>query len=259
MQSNNPAFKNEAFAPREWGGIMSELDRPAAKPGAMSLEGTILKTGILLVLCVIGALWAANIASTLANPFGLTIGASIVGVILSLVICFVPRTAPFLAPVYAIVEGVFLGVVSKTVAERAGPQGAAMVTQAVGLTFGTFAVMLGAYATGIIKGGPTFTRILVIATLGVFLTVIASIVLSFCGVRFLDPLHGSGPVGIGFSLIVVAIAAFNLILDFQMAQNGIRNGAPKYMEWFAGFGMLVTIVWLYLEILRLLSKLNKRN
>jgi len=257
MQTNNPAFKNEAFAPREWGGIMSELDRPVARPGAMSLEGTVIKTGILLALCVIGALAAAQMS--LPNPYGLTIGASILGFILSIVICIAPRTSPFLAPVYAVVEGLFLGVVSKAVADRAGPTGSAMVTQAVGLTFGTFAVMLGCYATGIIKGGPTFTKILIIATLGVFLTVVASIILSFCGVHFLDPIHGSGPVGIGFSLIVVGLAALNLILDFQMAQNGIRNGAPKYMEWFAGFGMLVTIVWLYLEILRLLSKLNKRN
>jgi uncharacterized YccA/Bax inhibitor family protein len=161
--------------------------------------------------------------------------------------------------VYAVLEGAFLGTISLAVAERAGPQGSLLVTQAVTLTFGVFAAMLLAYGTGIIRATPMFTRIIVGATVGIALTYLAGFIMSFFGITLLGSLHGNGAVGIGFSLFVVAIAAFNLVLDFDLIEQGVRNGAEKHMEWYGAFALMTTLVWLYLEILRLLSKLKSRD
>jgi uncharacterized YccA/Bax inhibitor family protein len=111
----------------------------------------------------------------------------------------------------------------------------------------------------LLRATPLFTKMIVIGTLGVMLTYLASMVLGLFGITILSPLHGSGMIGIGFSLLVVGLAAFNLILDFDMVENGVKNGAPKHMEWYAGYALLVTLVWLYIELLRLLAKLNSRK
>lgn len=264
MRTSNPAFNNEAFAPREWGGIMKDLEqsqRLEAKPGAMSLRGTVIKTAFSLGLCIASALVAARLigSGSISNPMLLAGGGAIGGFIIAMIIAFVPRSAPFLAPVYAVLEGAFLGTISLAVAERAGPQGSLLVTQAVTLTFGVFAAMLLAYGTGIIRATPMFTRIIVGATVGIALTYLAGFIMSFFGITLLGSLHGNGAVGIGFSLFVVAIAAFNLVLDFDLIEQGVRNGAEKHMEWYGAFALMTTLVWLYLEILRLLSKLKSRD
>jgi uncharacterized YccA/Bax inhibitor family protein len=130
--------------------------------------------------------------------------------------------------------------------------------EAVELTFGTLAALLAAYASGLIKATENFKLGIVAATGGILLVYMASFVLGFFGIS-IPLIHNSGPIGIGFSVFVVVIAALNLVLDFDFIENGVRQGAPKYMEWYGGFGLLVTLVWLYLEILRLLSKLRSRD
>jgi uncharacterized YccA/Bax inhibitor family protein len=264
MRTSNPAFNNEAFAPREWGGIMKDLEaskRLEAQPGAMSLGGTVIKTAFSLGLCIASALIAARMVSngSVANPMLIAGGGAIGGFIVAMIITFSPRSSPFLAPLYAVLEGAFLGTISLAVAQRAGPQGSTLVLQAVTLTFGVFAAMLLAYGTGLIRATPMFTKIIVAATLGIALTYLASFIMSFFGITLLGSLHGNGAVGIGFSLLVVGIAAFNLVLDFDLIEQGVRNGAAKHMEWYGAFALLTTLVWLYLEILRLLSKLKSRD
>ncbi len=271
MRSSNPVLNNEAFAPKQWGGIAADLrDGPrfgssagaVAKSTTMTITGTVIKTSILLALTIASAsgtaIWLKN-GGAAAVGQGALIGASLGALALSLVIAFVPKTAPFLAPVYALLKGAFVGAISLFVAARAGDAGAAMVTQAIALTFGIFAALLGAYAFGLIRIGGTMARVILVATAGVALTYIAQMVASMMGFPFLGAIHQSGWIGIGFSLFVVALASLNLVMDFQTIENGVENKAPKYMEWYGGFALLVTLIWLYIEILQLLRKLNQRE
>lgn len=255
MNSSNPALRHDVF--------QSNIDafdgRTASRPDAMSLTGTVIKTGILLILCIAAAGVAVNmLLKGAAISSGVTIGFGIGALVLSLIIGFVPKTAPFLAPIYAVVKGALLGAVSLWYAESFGRGGDLLIAQAVALTFGIFLAMLLCYATGLIRGGPIFTRVITVAMIGICLTYLANFICSLLGFTFMAPLFGSGWIGIGFSLLVVGVASFSLILDFQIVSNGISNGAPKYMEWYAGFAMLVTLIWIYMEILRLLSKLRSK-
>jgi uncharacterized YccA/Bax inhibitor family protein len=217
---------------------------------AMTLDGTVLKTAILMVLLVGAAVctWSPGVAaSPLLN--GLLMGGSLGGFVLALLTIFVPRFAPITAPIYAIFEGLALGGIS-TVFERRYP---GIAIQAVGLTFGVLTVMLGIYATRIIRVTEKFKIGVVAATGAICLVYVVDMVMSFFGVR-IPFIHEGGMLGIGFSVAVVAIAALNLILDFDFIEKGVQRQAPKYMEWYGGFSLLVTLVWMYLEILRLLSK-----
>ena len=162
--------------------------------------------------------------------------------------------SPVTAPLYALLEGLVLGGIS-AMFEMRYP---GIAIQAVGLTFGTLFALLIAYSSGLIKVTDKFRLGVAAATGGIMLFYLAQMLLGFFGVRFLA-VNGSGAIGIGFSLIVVGIAALNLVLDFDFIEQGVRYGAPKYMEWYSAFGIMVTLVWLYLEMLRLLSKLNRRN
>jgi uncharacterized YccA/Bax inhibitor family protein len=177
------------------------------------------------------------------------------GLIVSFVTIFKKEWSPVTAPIYALLEGLALGGISAVFNVRY--PGVAM--QAVGLTFGTLFALLLAYKAGIIKVTRTFALGVFAATGGIMLFYFASMILSFFHVNFLSSVYGSGPIGIGFSLFVVAIAALNLVLDFNFVEQGVAYGAPKYMEWYSAFGIMVTLVWLYLEMLRLLSKLNSRR
>jgi uncharacterized YccA/Bax inhibitor family protein len=158
------------------------------------------------------------------------------------------------APVYAVLEGLFLGGISAFY--EAQFQG--IVIQAVGLTFGTLAALLLAYKSGMIRATENFKLGVAAATGGIMLVYLVSLGMSFFGMR-MPYLHESGPLGIGISVFIVVIAALNLVLDFDFIEQGAAQGAPKYMEWYAAFGLLVTLIWLYLEILRLLSKLRSRD
>jgi uncharacterized YccA/Bax inhibitor family protein len=176
------------------------------------------------------------------------------GLIFSMVTIFKKEWSPITAPIYALLEGLVLGGLSAVFDLRYPGIG----IQAVSLTFGTLFVLLIAYSSGLIKVTQKFRLGIVAATGGIFVFYMLEMVLGFFGIQF-NSINGSGLIGIGFSLIVVAIAALNLVLDFDFIEQGVQVGAPKYMEWYGAFGIMVTLVWLYIEILRLLSKLRSRN
>ncbi|MEM8782448.1 MAG: Bax inhibitor-1/YccA family protein [Planctomycetota bacterium] len=255
FNSGNPALNEDTFS------VPYDRADAITQPETMTVMGTVWKTALLL-LAVVGAgtfTWGLAMSSG-ALPAAWTFGGMIVGLVLALVIIFKPVTAPFLSPLYAVAQGLFLGGVS-AMYEMNFSGGAGLdsiVIQAVGLTFGVTAAMLIAYATRIIKVTEKLRAGIVIATGGVFLFYLVAIGLSFFGVS-VPLLHSSGPLGIGLSLVIVAIAAFNLLLDFDLIERGSAAGAPKHMEWYGAFGLMVTLIWLYLEILRLLAKLQNRN
>ena len=219
----------------------------------MTIQGTVLKTAILVVILLVTAAytWSQAAAGATTVAYGLLIAGAIGGFITALVTIFIPKVSPFTAPIYAALEGLVLGAIS-AVFETMYP---GIVIQAVGLSIGVLAVMLFVYGTGIIRATEKFKIGVVAATGAVCLVYLVDIVVSLFGTR-LPFIHESGPVGIGFSLVVVVIAALNLILDFDFIEQGVRQQAPKYMEWYGGFSLLVTLVWMYLEILRLLAKLR---
>jgi uncharacterized YccA/Bax inhibitor family protein len=220
---------------------------------AMTIQGSVLKTAILVVilLATTAYTWSQAVAGSTTLTYGLLIAGAIGGFITALVTIFIPKVSPFTAPVYAALEGLVLGAIS-AVFEAMYP---GIVIQAVGLSVGVLAVMLFVYGTGIIRATEKFKIGVVAATGAVCLVYLVDIVLALFGIR-LPFIHEAGPLGIGFSLVVVVIAALNLILDFDFIEQGARQQAPKYMEWYGGFSLLVTLVWMYLEILRLLAKLR---
>ena len=175
-------------------------------------------------------------------------GGLIVGAIVALVLVFKKTWAPALAPAYAILEGLFLGGISAFYQARFP----GIAVQAVALTFGTLFALLGAYQTGLIRPSENFKLGIFAATGGIALVYLVSMVLGFFGIQ-IPGIFGNGIIGIGFSIVVVIIAALNLVLDFDFIEQGAAVGAPKYLEWYAAFGLMVTLVWLYLEILRLLA------
>ena len=176
------------------------------------------------------------------------------GLIVALVTTFKPAWAALTAPLYAVLEGLLLGGISAMF--NAQYQG--LPFQAVCLTFGTLFSLLLAYQTGWIRATENFKLGVIAATGGIFLVYMATAVLGLFGIA-MPFMHSNGLVGIGISLFVVVVAALNLVLDFDIIENGVKRGAPKYMEWYGAFGLLVTLVWLYLEILRLLAKLRSND
>lgn len=245
MRSANPALNANSFANLAVG--LGDTDR-------MSLQGTVIKSMGLLLLVVAAASWSWKLyfASGAGAVMPLAMGGALVGMGIAIVTIMKKTWAPFTAPLYAVAEGVMLGAMSGIVQAQFPDQ--QIVAQAVGLTFGTFGALLLAYTSGMIKPSENFRLGLFAATGGIMLLYLATMVLGFFGVS-IPFIHGSGPIGIGFSLFVVVIAALNLVLDFDFIENGVEAGAPKYMEWYAAFGLLVTLVWLYIEYLRLLAKL----
>ncbi len=222
----------------------------------MTISGTVNKTAILLGLVVISALFMWNKVYGLENPaayFPWLIGSSIAGLVIAMITIFKKTVAPITAPLYALVEGVVVGVLSAFF-ETIYP---GIVFQATLLTFGTLFALLTAYKSGLIRATENFKLGVAAATGGIFLIYLASFILGFFGVS-VPFIHESGWIGIGFSLFVVVIAALNLVLDFDFIENGAKAGAPKYMEWYGAFGLLVTLIWLYIEMLRLLAKLRSR-
>lgn len=219
----------------------------------MTIQGAALKTSLLVVILLIAAVYtwhqAMNEQTGLAN--GLMALGGIGGFIIALVTIFFPKASPFTAPIYAVLEGLLLGGISAYFESVYS----GIVVQAVSLSLGILAVMLFVYVTGIIKATEKFKIGVVAATGGICLVYLADMVLSWFGIR-VPFIHEGGVIGIGFSLLVVVIAALNLILDFDFIEKGVEQQAPKYMEWYGGFSLLVTLIWMYLEILRLLAKLS---
>ncbi len=278
MFSRNPAFNHpvyqegQAVAPADWRGIAadqmaaSKSGRAAQRrdAGLMTLSGTLGKTSFLLGLCMAsGAATFAVIERemiSLALAMPLMWGSLIVAGILGLIIGFKPKTAPYLSPVYALVEGVFLGVISLATEKYLGPKGDGIIFQAISLTLGIAVCSIAVTWTGLLRLSPAFMRMIVVATIGVGLVYLASILLRVFGVGSgVRMIHDASPIGIGFSLFVVALASFNLVMDLQMIQDAVENQSPKEYEWYSGFALLVTLVWLYVEVLRLLSKLRRRD
>jgi uncharacterized YccA/Bax inhibitor family protein len=236
--------------------VYARAGRADVSTSAMTLEGSVAKTGILLLLLLIAAsvTWSQAMKGATNLSYGLMMGGAIGGFIVAMITCFRPQVSPVTAPIYAILEGLLLGAISAATEARYP----GIAVQAVGLCIGTLAVMLFLYGTGIVRATEKFKIGVIAATGAVCLVYLADIILGFFSIH-LPMIHQGGIVGIGFSLVVVVIAALNLILDFDFIQQGVQRQVPKYMEWYGGFSLLVTLVWMYLEMLRLLSKLRGRD
>jgi uncharacterized YccA/Bax inhibitor family protein len=253
MKTSNPALSSKTFsglASAQYGGAIDAANR-------MTLSGTVNKTGLLLICAIATAAWTWREYLQSRNPadvMPLMLVGMFGGLIFCMVTIFKKEWSPITAPIYALLEGLVLGGLSAVFDQRYP----GIAIQAVGLTFGTLFVLLLAYSSGLIKVTQKFRLGVIAATGGIFLFYMLQMLLGFFGIQFTS-VNGSGIVGIGFSLVVVAVAALNLVLDFDFIEQGVQVGAPKYMEWYGAFGILVTLVWLYLEILILLSKLRSRN
>ena len=243
MRSGNPFLRDETFR-----------GQSLALGETMTLQGTVNKTGVSLLILLAAAsfTWQQVTPDEPVSPL-LWLGL-FGGLVVALLTSFKPAWAPFTTPLYAALEGLFLGGVSGLYELRYP----GIVMNAVGLTFGCLAALLAAYSSGLVRPSENFKLGIMAATGGVALLYVVSMGLGFFGIS-IPFIHGSGPIGIAFSVFVVALAAMNLVLDFDFIEDGARRGAPKYMEWYGAFSLLVTLVWLYLEILRLLSKLQNRK
>ena len=259
FESKNPLLNNKAFSKGEAvetlvydaEGNPVEVVAPGA---AMTINGTINKSVILFLLLFAGAFTTWYMIVSGYNPLGFMIGGLVVGFILSLAVVFKPRYSPVLAPAYALFEGLAIGGLSALMEMRYP----GIVIQAVGGTFITFIVCLALYRFRIVKVNNQFRSIVIAATLAIATYYVVSMILSFAfGMQLFH--HGSSLPSIGFSIFVIAIAAMNLFLDFDLIEDGAQRRLPKYMEWFGAFGLMVTLIWLYVEFLRLLSKLSSRD
>ena len=244
MRSGNPALTADTFATLPM----------AADDQVMTIGGTVNKTGLSLFILLAAASFVWNRGASDPSLLILTLVGVLGGLIVAMVTIFKQRLAPFTTPLYAGLEGLALGGISVAF-ETTYP---GIVSQAVFLTFGTLGALLVAYRSGVIRATENFKLGVVAATGSIALLYALSFVLGFFGIS-MPLIHSSGTFGILFSLVVVVIAALNLVLDFDFIEQGAERKAPKYMEWYGAFGLLLTLVWLYLEILRLLAKLQSRR
>jgi len=251
-KSSNPVFKENVFS-RDY----------SSQSEVMTVNGTVNKTTLMLLIVIASAIfvWNKFFAAMQVNPEGgaaavmpWVIGGGIGGLITALVTAFRPKSAGISAPIYAIFEGLLLGGIS-AIFESMYP---GVVMRAVLLTLAVFFAMLFLYRSGIIKVTKKLQMGIFAATAGIAAVYLVSFIGGFFGMEF-SFLHGNSNFSIGFSLVVVAIAALNLVMDFSFIERATESGSPKYMEWYGAFGLMVTLIWLYLEILRLLSKLASRD
>ena len=239
--TGNPLMSEKSF--------QSEYSSQASN--VMTQSGAYNKVAILLLLCL------ATASFTFANGMsGMILPGVIGGLIFAMITIFKKSWAPFTAPIYALLEGLALGGISYAYQEAYAP---GLVTNAIMLTFAVLAIMFFMYRYEIIKVTEKFKKIIGISVGAIMLVYLVSFVMSFFGTS-IPMIHGAGPIGIGFSVVVVGIASFSLLMDFDFIEKAAETRSmPKYMEWFAAFGLMVTLVWLYLEILRLLAKLQSRD
>ena len=251
--SSNPAFNERIFAGYEqvYGGSRADV---------MTVQGTVSKTFLLLGILSATAIWSWMAASQGQLQPVIVPAAMFGGFLMAMVICFKPTLAAWLAPVYAAFEGVFLGALSYWIETHV--KGAAahpgIALQAVSMTLGTLLVMLFLYSSRIIQVTDRLRTGIIAATGALALVYLVSFALTMVGVQ-VPFLRDSSPLGIGISVAVVGLAAFNLLLDFDFIERSAAYGAPRSMEWYGAFGLMVTLVWLYLEILRLLRQLQDRR
>jgi uncharacterized YccA/Bax inhibitor family protein len=244
LRSSNPVLKESAFSGQ------------IATGETMTIQGTVNKTGLLLLFVVVSAAytWGLTHSPTPEAAFPWMIGGALVGFVTALVTVFKKAWSPLTAPVYALCEGLFLGGIS-AIFEKSYP---GIAVQAVALTFAVMFVLLLAYKTGIIRATRGFKLGVIAATGAIALVYLVNMVMQLFGAGGFSFLYGSTPLGIGISIVVVIVASLNLILDFDFIETAARMGSPRYMEWYGAFGLMVTLVWLYLEILRLLGKTRRR-
>ncbi len=248
MRTANPALGSKSF-----GGFVGS--RPTSD--SMTIQGTVNRTGILLILAIGAAVWPWRLFFGSGEPQSVLpwMMVGLIGGVVAAIATIIKKSwAPVTAPVYALCEGLALGGISALFEVRFP----GIVFQAVALTFGTLFALLLAYKARLIRATENFKLGVFAATGAIALVYLASFVLGMFGVQ-MGFIHSSGWIGIGFSLVVVVVAALNLVMDFDFIEHGAERGAPKYMEWYGAFGLLVTLVWLYLEMLRLLSKLQSRR
>ncbi|MBA3957305.1 MAG: Bax inhibitor-1/YccA family protein [Parachlamydiaceae bacterium] len=247
MRTSNPALRDDTFT----------IQGASRFGDVMTMQGVVVKTALLLLLALLTAGWTwVQFYKNASNPSAVSpwmIGGALGGFALALVTAFKPAWSSITAPLYALFQGLFIGGLS-AIMELSFP---GIVMQATILTFGTLLAMLAAYQSGFIRATDGFKRGIIAATGGIAILYLASFALSFFGIQ-IPFIFGNGAIGIGFSIVVVIIAALNFVLDFDFIEQGARRGAPKYMEWYAGFALMVTLIWLYIEFLRLLSKLRSR-
>jgi len=248
MNSNNPFFKNKTFTNTSAAVEVHEttvIDRNET----MTVSGTINKSFLMLILLIA----SAAVTWSMSNPIVFAIGGAIVGFILVLIAAFKPQYSGFLAPGYAIFEGLFIGGIS-SIFEDMYP---GIVIQAVSCTFVTFMVCFGLYKYEFVKVTERFKSVVLAATLAIATYYLFSWLLSMF-TSFQPVHHGNSMFSIGISVFVIVIAALNLFLDFDQIEKGVQQKMPKYMEWYGAMGLMITLVWLYIEFLRLLSKLNRK-
>lgn len=246
IRSSNPTLSEKIFA----------KERTYASSEAMTIEGTKYKTFAMLALVVLGAIYTwrlAFIGSPSVNIWMIVGG--IGGFITAIITAFSPRSAHITAPIYSVMEGLLLGGLS---AFMAAQYGLGIITQAVGLTFATFFLMLILYRSGTIEVTAKFRTGVMAATGAVALMYFVSFILGLFGIN-MGYIHNGGTLSIIISLVVIGIAALNLTLDFDFIERSAKAGAPKHMEWYGAFGLMVTLIWLYIEFLRLLSKFASRD
>lgn len=259
MRSSNPALNANVFNQARSYGVGE----------TMTIQGTVNKAIALLVLLLIPASWVwgkafeaapmlgeyqTGATSGIASVGGYVMFGLIGGIVAALVTIFKKEWAPVSAPIYAVCEGLLLGGISAMYEA----QFSGIVFQAVALTSGTLFCLLMAYKSGMIKVTENFKLGIVAATGAICLIYVVNFIMGFFGAS-IPVIHSNGTFGIIFSLVVVTVAALNLVMDFDFIEHGAQAGVPKYMEWYAAFGLMVTLVWLYLEILRLLAKLQSRR
>ena len=263
MRTSNPVLNERTFtqdtrrAELLSRGLGPGSGMPAAPvPGTMTIGGTIAKCLFLLGILVVAAafIWNRFIQGGVQVTVPYLLAGCIGGLILALITTFAPRCAPWTSPIYAACEGLVLGALSAMLEARYK----GIVITAVAVTFGVFLAMLLAYTSRVLRATPKFTMGMIIAMSGLLLVTVVGWLAGPLFGRTLS-IYGAGPVGIGFSIAVTILAALNLILDFEIIKQGAESGAPKYMEWYGAFGLLVTLVWLYIEVLRLLVKLRGRR
>jgi uncharacterized YccA/Bax inhibitor family protein len=250
--SSNPAMKSR---------ILEKAALVTSPSGTMTVKGSVIKTFLLIAMTILAASYTWYIVFNANNPSAVTPwlwGGLISGFVLALIICFAPKTAPYLAPLYAAAEGFALGAISAFFEQMLIETYPGIVFTAVAITLLTALVMLFCYQTRLIRVTNKLRSVIVIATIsvGAFYFVVILLNLFQVATPFY---HGTSWLSIGISAVIVVIAALNLLLDFDFIEKGSQMGAPKYMEWYGAFGLLLTLVWLYLEILRLLSKIMSRQ
>lgn len=250
FQSGNPTLTEKIFS----------KSYSSQQAGLMTVRGTINKFGFVLLM-VLGAAfysWHLNEEARTGTMTALMITGVIGGLICAIAISFKPNWAPYLAPAYGLLEGLFIGGISAIVNEGFSKSYPGIVLQAVGLTFGVAIAMFLLYNFRIIKATERFKSIIYTSILGIGIFYLITMVLGMFHIN-LPFMYNGSLIGIGISLFVVAIASLSLIMDFDMIEKGADMGAPKYMEWYGAFGLMVTLVWLYMEILKLLMRLSQRD